>query len=349
MENKIQLENVKPELLMSCVQVGKLLTSTLDLNEILEHIMLKVSQLVQAQNWSLLLMDELTGELSFQVVVGIEKELVSEIKIKRGEGIAGLVAQSGEPVFAYNAETDPCVCKKVDQATGFLTRSIVCLPLKIHGKILGVIEIINIDDFDKFNKNDLPVLSILADYAAIAIENSQYFSKIQKMSITDEYTGLYNARYLHEILEKLIREAERIKTQMGVVFVDIDNFKNVVDTYGHLCGSQVLKEVGLTIQDCLAGEDILIKYGGDEYVIIFPGRDKNTIKTIVEKVLDQIRSSTYFTGKKNPIKVTASFGIAVFPDDATNKKDLLIKADNMMYSIKKTSKNGVGIINGKLT
>jgi diguanylate cyclase (GGDEF)-like protein len=343
MKDETDIKNIEPRVLVSCVQIGKLLTSTLDLSQILEHIMLKVSQLVQAQNWSLLLFDELSGCLSFEVVVGIEKEKVSGIKIELGEGIAGLVAQNGEPLFVQDAECDPRVYKKIDQLTGFLTKSIVCLPLKIHGKILGVIEIINVDDFAKFKKRDLPVLSILMDYAAIAIENSQYFSKIQKMSITDEYTGLYNARYLHDILEKLIKQSEEKGHELAVVFMDIDNFKNVVDTYGHLCGSQVLREIGISILSCLAKDDILIKYGGDEYIIILPDRNKKSAKNLVEKILSTIRKSTYLNNEKQPIKLTSSSGIAMFPSDAKNKKDLLLIADNLMYQNKRKSKNGIGI------
>jgi diguanylate cyclase (GGDEF)-like protein len=334
---------MKPEMLISCVQIGKLLTSTLDLNRILEHIMLKISKLVKAQNWSLLLLEEETAALSFAVVVGITPELVNGIKIKLGEGIAGIVAQRGEPIIITDAEHDERICRRVDQATGFITRSIACLPLKIHGKILGVIEVININNFEQFYKEELPVLSILSDYAAIAIENAQYFARIEKMSVTDEYTGLYNARYLHDILERLIKKAKEEGSELAVAFMDIDNFKQVVDTYGHLYGSQVLKEIGKTILGYLGKDDILIKYGGDEYIIILPDKNKESAKNTLEKIVTAIRKSTYLANEKKPIRLTSSSGIAMFPQDAKNKKDLLLKADNMMYRIKRSSKNGVGI------
>ena len=107
--------------LMACVEVGKLLTSTLNLREILELIMLKVSQLVQAQNWSLLLKDEKSNELIFEVVVGINKELIKEIRLKPGEGIAGHVAETGKPIYLSNAQNDPRFNPKVDNRTGFTT------------------------------------------------------------------------------------------------------------------------------------------------------------------------------------------------------------------------------------
>jgi diguanylate cyclase (GGDEF)-like protein len=303
--------------------------------------MLKVSELIEAENWSLFLKDETQNELTFEVVVGLNKELIKNIRIPLGEGIAGIVAETGEPLFVDHAQEDPRLNRKIDQITGFTTQSVFCIPLKIHGTILGVIEIINVDDIEYFKSTFLPILTILADYAAIAIMNSKYFSKIQHMSVTDEYTGLYNARYLHEVLEELVIAHSLEKNTIAVVFVDIDNFKNVVDRYGHLSGSRVLKEIGHSISDCLTAKDILIKYGGDEFVILMPSRSKNEALKLTEKIMHAIRGSIYLKSETQGIQVTASFGLAMYPEDAKTKKDLLIKADNFLYRIKNTSKNGI--------
>ena len=262
--------------------------------------------------------------------------------------LLGRVSRGDGPAHSFkcvNASIESSRKKqKVDDKTGFTTKSIICIPLKIHGNILGVIEIINIEDIKNFTENKLPYLSILCDYAAIAIENSQYLSKIQRMSIIDEYTGLYNARYLHQILPELVQKSVEKDNKLSVVFMDVDNFKKVVDTLGHLAGSVVLKEIGQTILNCLTENDILIKYGGDEYILILPDRNKNNALEITKKIQNAIRESTYLKSEDNPIKVTASFGIAVFPDDAKNKKDLLIRADDSMYEIKKSTKNAIGVI-----
>ncbi len=328
--------------LLACVEIGKLLTSTLNLNEILELILFKASSLIQARNWSLLLVDEASQELRFEVVVGIDKEAVKDIPIRVGAGIAGVVAQTGEPLVLPDAQNDARFNREVDKKTGFTTRSIICLPLKIHGKVLGVLEIVNVSNLDAYRTRYLPILSILTDYAAIAIQNSQYTAQIEELSITDEYTGLRNARYLHQILGDIMAQVDREGQPLAVVFVDIDNFKQVVDSHGHLCGSQVLKEIGQTISANLDGDDILIKYGGDEYVILLPGRNKMQAVDILKKILDSIRSSIYLQTEKEPVKLTASFGIAMYPEDAKIKKELLLLADNSMYRIKKTSKNGIG-------
>lgn len=327
--------------LRTCVEVGKSLTSTLNLQEILELIMLKVSQLIRAQNWSLLLKNEESGELTFEIVVGINKELVNGLHLLPGEGIVSHVVETGRAVFIPDVNDSPLFNKNVDLHTGFTTRSIICLPLIIRGKSLGVIEIVNVKDMKIFELEDFPILTILADYAAIAIENSRYVDKIRKMSIMDEYTGLYNYRYLHQILDEFFSKIDQ-KTQLAVVFMDIDNFKSVVDNYGHLLGTILLKEIGETITSNLSEQDILIKYGGDEYVIILPGRSKTQAVKHSENILRAIRESTYLKSEAEPTRVTASIGIAAYPEDAEAKKELLILADNALFTVKSSTKNRVG-------
>jgi diguanylate cyclase (GGDEF)-like protein len=343
-ENETVENRLDHEVMMPCLQIGKLLTSTRNLHEILSLIMAKISQLVDAENWSLLLADDETGELYFEVVVGLDKAVVNDIRIPAGVGIAGIVAQKGEPLFIEDAEKDGRVYREVDRRSGFTTKSIICLPLKTHGKTLGVIEIVNLDDLSAFRKTKFPALSILADYAAIAIENSRYLSKIHRMSITDEYTGLYNARYMHTILPELLQHSETGKNRIAVAFADIDNFKQVVDTHGHLAGSTVLREIGETISGFLGNQDLLIKYGGDEFILILPGCSKEEALKLCQEILNHIRGSIYLQHEKNPVKITASFGIAVFPDDARTYRDLLLQADDCMYRIKKSTKNSVGVL-----
>ena len=330
---------------LPCLQIGKLLTSTLDLNEILSLIMNKISLIAEADNWSLLLLDEKQQELRFEVVVGIDKKLVQDIRIPLGKGIAGEVAKSGKPIYIDDAEDDPRIFREVDHRTGFITRSIICIPLQTHGQILGVIEMVNLANPGAFIEKKLPLLAILADYAAIAIENSQYTAKIQSLSITDEYTGLYNARYMHQILPELLKHSQKKGKPLSLAFVDIDNFKSVVDTHGHLAGSRVLKEIGQVINRCLTKEDIVTKYGGDEFVIIMPGRDKRQAGKLAETILANIRDINYLNEEKNPVQITASFGLATYPGDANSVKDLLLKADAAMYDIKRSTKNAVGGVN----
>lgn len=334
----------KTQQLLACLEIGKLLTSALDLEEILRVIVGRMNELFPAQNWSLLLRDELSGELRFGAVAGIDHSKVEGIRLCRGEGIAGHVAETGEPLFVPNVKKDPRHCGRVDETTGFRTRSILCVPLKTHGKVMGVIEIVNPARKALARWEELPVLQILADYAAIAVENSRLMAEVRRKCITDDYTELYNARYLHETLDQLIARCQGEGCGFALIFVDIDNFKQVVDTHGHLLGSQVLKEVGQTILSCLSPQDILTKYGGDEYVIILPGRNRTEAMDVAHRILDTLRTSVYLSSEPESVRLTASFGLALFPDDAQTKKDILYQADNAMYAVKRSTKNGVATV-----
>jgi diguanylate cyclase (GGDEF)-like protein len=328
--------------LSACLEVGKQLTSSLHLPRILECIMEQVSRLIEAENWSLLLRDAESGELVFEVVAGVDATLLKGIKLKRGVGIAGHVAESGETLLLADVTADPRFHRQIDSMTGFSSQSIVCLPLRIRGCILGVIEVINPANMERFAERDLPILRILADYAAIALQNARDVESIRRLSVTDEYTGLFNARYLHDLLDRLLTPpGERRGQVVSVAFADIDNFKRVVDTHGHLLGSQVLKEVGQTMLAALGRGDTLAKYGGDEYVFVLPGRDREEARALITGIRRDIAATTYLPDDAHPVRVTASFGISTFPRDGDTKREILLRADAALYRVKNASKNSV--------
>lgn len=337
------ISQTETDRLRACLEIGKLLTSTRNLDEILALILKKGSDLIEAANWSLLLRDRMTGELSFEVVVGIDGQSVRGIRLQPGVGIAGYVAETGLPLFISDVTSDPRFNPEIDERTGFITTSAICVPLKTRDTVLGVIEVINPADIDEFRERDLPFMLILSDYAAIAIENAQYVEEINRLAITDEYTGLFNARFLHRTMDKLTKESRQSGESFSVVFMDIDDFKNVVDTHGHLLGSRVLKEIGVTIQEHLSTEDIIVKYGGDEYVLILPRTDKRAAEKRIARIREAIERTPYLEFLEHPVMVTASFGLATFPDDTDSKRELLIAADNSMYRVKRTGKNAIGI------
>lgn len=340
---RIKQPSVDPETLQVLIEIGKMLTSSLDLDEILQLIISRASRLIRAENWSLLLKDEKTGELTFAVVEGSKKEALRGLCIPCDQGIAGCVARTGKSEFVADVEGDTHFYREIDARSGFTTRSVVCVPLKTHGKILGVIELVNVEDIEAFKSGDLPILQVLADYAAIAIENSRYVSTVRRLSITDEYTGLYNARHLYGVLEEIIQKAREEKSSIAVAFADIDNFKKLVDKYGHLLGSQILKEIAATIEDCLSPTDIVFKYGGDEYVLVLPGRSRTEARQVIETIRSGIAGATYLQSEGVPALVSASFGVAIFPEDGTTARELLLAADRLLYQVKNTTKDGLAL------
>ena len=322
-------------------EIGKTLTSTLTIKEVLEKIFYKVVDLFNPENWSLLLVDNEKNELYFEIIIGEASETIKNIRLKIGEGIAGWVAKTGEPLFLPCVKDDPRFNKKIDELSQFSTESIVCIPLKIRDKVLGVIEMINNKDIIPAHQYDIEILSTVADYAAIALENARNYEQVQLLTITDDISGLYNSRHLHTLLQIEIERALKDNSHFSLIFFDLDSFKLINDTHGHLLGSRLLGKVGELVAGSLKNDYSASRYGGDEFVIVLPQSHRNEALNFCRNFQKKLNSEKFFTNEGLNIRLTASFGIAVFPDDADTKDMILHIADERMYRIKVSKKNGI--------
>ncbi len=321
--------------------IGKALTSSLDLREILKILMAQISELLRPENWSLLLIDPATSELTFEIAIGEGAEKRRNVRLQPGEGIVGWVAKEGKPLVIPDVSIDPRFSKKADEISGFQTKSVVCVPLMVRGKVLGAIELINNNTEDSFSKDDLLLLETLADYTAIAIENSKLFDKVQELTITDDLTGLFNSRYLQQFLENEVERARRYNYKLSMIFMDLDHFKDVNDKHGHLCGSRLLAEVAEVLKRMVRSSDIICRYGGDEFVILLPAAPKDKAYLVAEKIRWAIKAEKFLQEEGINTSLTVSIGLTTFPDDAKDKVELLQLADKAMYSVKNDSRDGV--------
>ncbi|MDP4857667.1 MAG: PAS domain S-box protein [Desulfobacterales bacterium] len=167
--------------------------------------------------------------------------------------------------------------------------------------------------------------------------------KFRRLSILDNLTGLYNTRYMYKALADLIAESEASGMPFSLIFLDMDNFKHVVDTYGHLNGSRTLQEVAATIQSVLIEPAFGVAYGGDEFVVALPGFTKKQAAKKAREIQTRMRKTVYLTSQGFEVQLSASFGIATFPEDAADRTALLALADKAMFAIKKRGKNAIGI------
>ena len=321
--------------------VGRALTSTLKLKEVLNLIAEKTTELVKCEAWSLLLMDPRTNELTFEIATGPQPELVRGFRIKVGQGIAGWVAKEGQPILVQDAQKDPRFYPEVDGTTGFRTRSILCVPLMSKEKILGVIELINKVDRSGFDRHDLELVTTLAGYGAIAIENARLYEKAEELAITDDTTQIPNMRYFYHILNREVARARRRNSSLSLLFIDLDKFKLVNDTHGHLHGSRLLLEIAHVLKRSLRGVDLVARYGGDEFVGLLPDTPHETAFRLAERLRSLVEAFTYRPDPSLTIKVTCSIGVASFPDQAKTKEDLVRFADQAMYRAKGAQRNVV--------
>ncbi len=319
--------------------VGRALTSTLKLKEVLNLIAEKTSQMVQCEAWSLLLMDHKTDELTFEIVSGQRPDVARGYRIKVGQGIAGWVAKEKEPILIQDAQKDPRFFSQVDDSSGFRTRSVLCVPLISKDKIQGVIELINKVDRNSFDRHDLDLVSTLAGYGAIAIENARLYEQAEELAITDDTTQIPNMRYFHHILNREVIRARRRDSTLSLLFIDLDHFKHVNDTYGHLNGSRLLMEIAHLLKRNLRAIDLVARYGGDEFVALLPDTDHGTAFRLAERLRAQVEAFAFRAEGGMVIQVTASVGVASFPDQAQTKEDLVRFADQAMYRAKGARRN----------
>lgn len=321
--------------------IAKALTSTLEVGEVLQLVMQKVTELLKPSNWSLLLMDEATGRLYFEVAVGEGAERLKTLTLAPGEGIAGGVYELSEPRLVHDVREDPTFARRFDLTTDFHTRSVLAVPLRSKGRVLGVIELVNGRNDPRFSFEDLQALTGMADYVAIAIENARNFKRVQELTLTDEHTGVYNARHLRASLDQEVKRASRFAHPLSLIFLDLDHFKRVNDTHGHLVGSAVLKETAEVLTRTVRGVDSVFRYGGDEFAVLLIETDLSGSRKIGERVRDALREQVFQEKQGLALRLTASLGIATYPDHGTHALGLLEAADRAMYRVKALGRNGV--------
>ncbi len=324
--------------------ISKTLTSSVDISEVLKILMVKVGQFLKAKNWSLLLLDEERQRLRFEIAVGEASEILLGKELPLDEGVAGWVAKSGKAELISNVKEDKRFCSRFDSEANFETKSIVCVPLINKGKVLGVIELVNKIEEGRFTEFDMRLLRIIADFTAIAIDNANNFRKVNELVITDDHTSLYNVRFMYEYLSREVENTIRKGSALSLIFFDLDHFKKVNDTYGHMCGSAILREVGFFIKKILKPEYIPIRYGGDEFVIILPDTGKAEAFEFAKLLREQILSHSFLNDMGLALQVKASYGVATIPDDARDRNTLIALADSAMYKIKESTRDAVGTV-----
>jgi diguanylate cyclase (GGDEF)-like protein len=322
--------------------VVKTANSILEPRKVIELVVEKIRQLIPSEAWSLLMIDEEKQELVFEAALGAKSKEVSGLRPKLGEGVAGWVAESGKPAIVNDTSKDARFSAAVDAKTSFETKSILCAPLVSRGRTIGVLEILN-KKGGRFNRRDLDLVLTLVEPAAIAIENAILFQRTEQLTITDDLTRLFNSRYLNLYLGREIKRCKRHGIPLSVIFLDLDGFKSINDQYGHLAGSGTLTEVGGILALGVRESDILARYGGDEFVVVLPETPASGALVIAERLRRAIEEHRFLEPQGIAARISASFGIATYPDHALSPEGLIQKADQAMYRVKEREKNGIEV------
>jgi diguanylate cyclase (GGDEF)-like protein len=320
-------------------QLTRSLTSSFELDSVLRAILDQMERIVQAELWTLLMLDETTQELYYAIAGGGNQSKLRDLRVRPGEGVAGWVMEHGEALIIPEAHGDPRVIE-VGPAQPHKLRSLIALPLRGRKGTHGVIEIFN-PRAEQMNDYAIAFLNILSDHAAIAIENARDVTRIQQLTITDDTTGLFNVRHLYEALARELAICHSEQKPVSIAFLDLDRFKNVNDTHGHLVGSELLAKVGKRLQQLCRTQDECFRYGGDEFVLLMPGTDAPTSVAAVTHLHQALLSTDFHMNNGLLLAVSASIGLATAPADGDTLHAVIGTADKRMYAVKNSGRGQI--------
>ena len=319
------------------------ISSYIDSPDIFNVIIDRVSNVVGAEQGSIMLLNEEYSALEVKATKGLNPAILNHVRINPGEGIAGIVLKKGMPLVVNNVEEDERFSRP--NRVRYKTKSFISLPLKMKDKSIGVLNLSDKTGGTDFTDGDLKLLETLALYSAVAIERRIYYQSsvnLRKISITDPLTELLNRRYFEERISEEVERSKRHRQPFSLIILDIDNFKDFNDTYGHLTGDEALKNTAQVIRRCIRIIDIAARYGGEELAIILPTTDKEDARVIGNRIRDGIENMSFtIKGTGKAAKLTVSLGIASYPADAATIEELINNADRALYRAKGLGKNRV--------
>jgi diguanylate cyclase (GGDEF)-like protein len=331
--------------------------SVLSIRKVVTEILACAQSFVPCEAGSLMMSHpEEEGALVFVASFGAGSERLPGTVLPPGTGIAGKVYLSGEPILTNKPTHENHFYEEIDRLTDHETQSLLCVPLRAFGQSVGVLSLLNRVG-NGFQGPDLDLLRIFCQHLTQSIQLMMEAKRQKEETLKDHLTGLFNDRYLYGYLSEVIGEALQNGSDVGLIFLDLDHFKSVVDTHGHLVGSQALRECGHLIGRVAKGfGGVSARYGGDEYVVVVADAQQDQMEQLAEAIRATIETSTLRCegeGDSHDLVtldrlITASVGVVCLGQlDVEGKsveairKRMIRVADMAMYQAKALGKNRV--------
>jgi len=324
---------------LSIFEAAMRLHESLDASEIVARALEFLPGLVEAQSWAVFIKTEQTNRLELvrainapELPVGPFVEIEqAPLPIARAVNEQRTIIAGGTGGHAGGGSS----LAEYELAA-------LCVPLIASGRLVGAVQATRKSGGgDAFRQDEARVVELVCTSLGTALANAIDYQDATRQTLIDDLTRLYNVRYLYQTLEGEIRRARRYSSAVSVVFMDLDGFKLVNDAYGHRAGSATLTEVAQVITRSVRDSDFVARYGGDEFVLMLPETSAKRALQMAERVRERIAGHRFKGGVGADIYLTASFGVASFPEHATQAEKLIELADAAMYEAKQRDKNNV--------
>jgi diguanylate cyclase (GGDEF)-like protein len=280
-------------------------------------------------------------DAALQIVstIGYPRSIVEHLRLNAGEGVIGRVYASGREFLMSETERPPVWPHR----PRYRTESCIAIPLRhSHGSI-GVVSVADPRSREHFTRDDLAALRRLVPVATLALERFRAYDELAAVASAarvDPLTGLANRRYLHSRVQAEIERALRLQQPLGMVLLDIDDFKRVNDTWGHVEGDHVLREVGQLLVENVRIFDVCTRYGGEEFAVVMPGATEAIVRQVAERVRRSVEDA--FRGSLGGPKITLSAGGTLL-ESGDGPEQLFRRADAALLTAKRQGKNVVEI------
>jgi diguanylate cyclase (GGDEF)-like protein len=274
--------------------------------------------------------------LAISATLGYPHAIVEHIRIMPGEGIIGRAFASGRPVLG-RPSTDDAASRRLR----YRTDSYMVLPIVAGNRRLAVVTLTDREDGRPFDRRDFRAARILAANAALAFTRerlNENVTELTRIATVDAVTGLFNRRYFEDRLEAEVQRARRQQLDLALLMIDIDDFKRINDTWGHLEGDRALRDVADLLRSGVRIFDVCARFGGEEFVIIMPGATAQVAMHVAERVRRQVEQHS----SRDPLPITISVGVGMLEQDAT-ADELVAVADRALIAAKAAGKNLVWI------
>lgn len=307
----------------------KSMTSILELNELIGLVLSLAIEELDMDGGMLFLLED--RNLKAEVGVDVEDSILENLVYESGK------CALDEEKTLYINDTHIHIYDFMKDFKSSNLKHMISFPLKTKNKILGVVSLFSNKTEKPKQKNTL--IETMSDYSSICIDNAIAFEKTEKLSLIDELSQLYNSRHFFIALDREIERSRRYNKPLSLIFIDVDRFKSVNDKYGHLMGSEVLREIGTIIRETVRHPDIPCRYGGDEYTVILPETDEAGGTLTANRIRENVANNTFLSEYKLELSITVSLGVSTFPALAKSKKELIETADKALYIVKKKKGN----------
>jgi diguanylate cyclase (GGDEF)-like protein len=261
-----------------------------------------------------------------------------QLPLAEFEPAACWALRTGHPHLVVAGDTTaPCV-----HAAG-VKNTYLCIPILAQGETLGILHFQSTDAAPQLEASELSFKTTFAGQVGLSISNIRLREALRTQSVRDALTGLYNRRYLEEVLEREMRRAGRASQSLGILMLDLDHFKRFNDTYGHDAGDAVLREAAAFLLKNVRAEDFVCRFGGEEFVVILPTADVEGARTRAERLRSRMKELTILHQGKSLGMVTFSVGVAAFPAHGRSPKELMAAVDAALYEAKRGGRDRVAV------